>query len=240
MQLELGHAGTKASPRPWVETAPNQGKRDWARTQHDPEDSAGIPPLVGLYSLPWVTGILHDHKRAKGIEITRLNLCNPLSLGEKYFSWALLPYIGLFLRDLNFSKCLASKESQGKNSVCLDDLKKNTTGRKTSDVLLDAILQSWRGVLFSSNRILTNIFCCEIWHTTTSLYQSHIHIERDREGDFTIFSQTVTFYFLELVTYYCLICVWCCTKPRGKGTRRWQEQGRGGDTQLKNPKLAFE
>lgn len=130
MQLELGQAGTEASPRPWVETAPNQGKRDWARTQHDPEDSAGIPPLVGLYSLPWVTGILHDHKRAKGIEITRLNLCNPLSLGEKYFSWALLLYIGLFLRDLNFSKCLASKESQGKNSVCLDDIKKRQRAGK--------------------------------------------------------------------------------------------------------------
>lgn len=61
-----------------------------------------------------------------------------------------------------------------------------------------------------------------------------------REGNFTIFSQTITLYFLELVTYYCYICVWRCTKQRGKRTRRWQDRGRGGDAQLKNLKLAFE
>lgn len=63
--------------------------------------------------------------QAKGIEITCSDLCNQLSLGEKYFSLALLLYIGLFLRHPNFTKCLASKESQGKNSVCLDNLKKD-------------------------------------------------------------------------------------------------------------------
>lgn len=62
---------------------------------------------------------------AKAIDTTCLNLCNQLSLGEKYFSLALLLYIGLFPRHPNFSKCPASKESQGKNSVCLDDLKKD-------------------------------------------------------------------------------------------------------------------
>lgn len=55
-------------------------------------------------------------------------------------------------------------------------------------------------------------------------------LRETRESEFIIFSQTITLYCLELVTHYRYICVWCCTKKRGKGTRRWQEQGRGGDT----------
>lgn len=125
MQLELGQGGTKASPRPWVETAPDRGKGDRARTQHDPEDSLWNPspwmPWWACTAFPGRLASFRTTNEAKGIEITCSNLCNQLSLGEKYSSLALLLYIGLFLRHLNFSKCLASKESQGKNFVCLDN-----------------------------------------------------------------------------------------------------------------------
>lgn len=101
------------------------------------------------------------------------------------FSLAVLLYIGLFLRHPNFSTCLASKESQSKNSVCLEDLKKKSMGRKTRDVCWMWFCKA--GVVFYSLQILTNIFCCEIQHTTTNLQSKpRTHWERQRRWFYNI------------------------------------------------------
>lgn len=123
---------------------------------------------------------------AKGIEITCFNLCNRLSLGAKYFSLALLLYIGLFLRHPNFSKCLASKESQGKNSVCLGDLKKDNR-QESKWCFAGCNFAKLEGcfILFKSNPDQ----CILLWHLTHNnkpLSKPHPYWERQRRWFYNI------------------------------------------------------
>lgn len=129
---------------------------------------------------------------ATGIEITRLNLGNELSLGKKHFSLAFPHYTMLFQKHPNFCKCPASKEMQGENSVCLGNSKKKAMGRKARDVLLDAELQSWRNVSFPLNKFWSTVFCCEVWHSNKPLPKPYTYIGREKQRrHFTPFFQTV-------------------------------------------------
>lgn len=222
MQLELGQAGSEASPKPWMGTAPSQGKGDWAGTQRDPGQPLESDALVGLYSLPRGNGVLHD--QAKGIEITHLNLCNQWSLGEKYFSLALLLYIGLFLRHPNFAKCLASKESQGKDSVCLDDLKKDHR-QENKGCFAGCNFTMLEGcfILLKSNPD-QDILLWNLTHSSKALSKPHTYWERQRRWFYNILPD----HNIVLSGWLCIIATFVydvCKEAKGQGDKSRAEVG---------------
>lgn len=137
-----------------------------------------LDALVGLCTLPWVNNNLHDHKPGKGNRNNLLGSVQSIIFRWEVFSLAVLLYIGLFLRHPNFSTCLASKESQGKNSVCLEDLKKEH-GQENKGCFAgcDFAKLEWCFILFK----------CEIRHTTTNLQSKpRTHWERQRRWFYNI------------------------------------------------------
>lgn len=141
------------------------------------------------------------------------------------FSLAVLLYIGLFLRHPNFSTCLASKESQSKNSVCLEDLKKRAwAGKQGMFAGCDFAKLEWCFTLFKS---WPTYFAVKSNTQQQTFNQSLVHTEKDREGDFTIFSQTTTQYFLGLVIlllHFCLV-LYKAERQRDKEVTRGAEVG---------------